>query len=648
MNLKTFFRRYFLETFKSPEPIPLNFRLRDMSFYFRFIKPYWKTALAAAGLTLLTSGIGSISPLGGKILIDNVLLKKDTGDIMSILGSLGLQGLKPLVDRVLGSLDLVILSGLAFGLLMGILSILQNVVNFRFNTGVTYRVQTELFDRILRYPLSIFKEKPTGYLMARLTQDVSAVQSFFSQYILQFARTLITPVFSFFILFHLNRRMTWLILAVVPANVLINYLVMIRTRSLSYRQMEKNADISGDIQQALAGIEVIKSYGAEDRERRRVSGKMREVIGLQLQGLMLSSFTGYALQALNLGSRLFIAWLCGREVLAGRMSIGDLSSFTLYSLQLTGQLGGIFSQILSLQYLFLSMGRLHEMFSVAPEVPTSGRTPGLRRPSTIRGGIEFQDVCFAYRDGSPVLKDVSLAVAPGETVAIMGASGIGKTTLISLILKFYTPQKGRILLDGIDLRDIDTKWLRSHMAVVSQETFLFNDTLENNIKYGRPGASSAEVEEAARRARIHDDIVRMDKGYQTLVGERGARLSVGQKQRISLARAFLKNPTVLILDEPTSALDRRTEKSLSEVLTGISRGRTTILITHRPALLETADRVLEFRAEGLKEIRRTTQRRRSISRQNEPDRVASKRNTGRLRAKDDAFSNIRTRRRRIS
>ncbi|OGD10741.1 MAG: hypothetical protein A2Y86_07265 [Candidatus Aminicenantes bacterium RBG_13_62_12] len=625
MNFKKLFRSYFLVMLKPPDPVKVRFKLKDMLFYVRFVKPFWKPALAGFLLMLVSTGISSISPLGGKVLIDNVLQKKDAADILSILSSLGLQGLKPLVERILGSLNLVIVTGLIFGLLMGVMSILQNVANFRFNTGVTFKVQTELFDRVLRYPLSIFKEKQTGYLMARLTGDVSAVQSFFSQYILQFARTLLTPLFSFFILFHLNRRMTFLVLAIIPVNVLINYLVMVRARSLSYRQMEKNADISGDIQQALAGIEVIKSYGAEDREKTKVSGKMQEVIALQLQGLLLSSFAGYALQALNLGSRLLITWLCGREVLRGTMSIGDLTSFTLYSLQLTGQFGGIFNQVLSLQYLFLSMGRLHEMFAIAPESSGPKTSGPLLRPADVRGRLQFRNVDFAYQDGPPVLKNVSLDVAPGEKIAVMGASGIGKTTLISLVLKFYLPRRGKILLDGRDLRQVDTEWLRSRTAVVSQETFLFNDTLENNIKYGRPDAGSAEVEEAARKAQIHEDIIRMEKGYQTPVGERGARLSIGQKQRISLARAFLKNPAVLILDEPTSALDRRTEKSLGEALRLITRGRTTILITHRLPLLDIADRVFEFRAEGLVEVKRKSQSRRSISRQKDPVKLNSSR-----------------------
>jgi ABC-type multidrug transport system fused ATPase/permease subunit len=601
MKFKQAFREYVLGTINPPEPVKVKFSLKDMLFYVRFVKPLWKLALVSLLLTLLTTGVSSIYPLGGKALIDNVLLKKDPSDILSILSSLGLDWLRPLLARILGSLNLVILAGLVFGLLNGVVSILQNLVNFKLNSGITFRVQTGLFDRVLRYPLSIFKEKQTGYLMERITGDVHTVESFFSQYSIQLLRNLLTPVFSLFILFHLDRSMTLLLLALVPLNVLINYLVMIRARALSYRQMEKSATISGDIQEVLSGIEVIKSYGAEEREKVKVAGKMKDVIELQLKSLLLSSFAGYVLQGINLGTRLFITWMCGRRVLAGTMTVGDLTSFTLYSMQLSGQFSGIFSQFISLQYLFLSMGRLHEMFSISPEIDRETKGPPLLRPPQVEGRVEFQKVSFGYEPGKPVLQDISLLISPGEKIAIMGSSGIGKTTLISLILKFYTPQEGRILLDSRDLQQIDTEWLRSQTAIVSQETFLFNDTVENNIKYGKPAAGQEEVEAAARQALIHDDILKLEKGYKTVVGERGARLSIGQKQRISLARAFLKNPAILILDEPTSALDRRTEKSLGEALRRIAQDRTTILITHRLPLVELVERVYEFRKKGNQE-----------------------------------------------
>jgi subfamily B ATP-binding cassette protein MsbA len=299
--------------------------------------------------------------------------------------------------------------------------------------------------------------------------------------------------------------------------------------------------------------------------------------------------------------KLFIMWFTASEVIKGTMTIGDLTSFSLYAMNLYGTLNGLFNQLISLQYLFVSMGRLHEMFSIAPEFETGDRVTTSYTPVNIDGEIIFKDVSFGYEENMPVLKNVSLAVHPGEVVAITGASGAGKTTLISLILKLYDPQAGNILLDGNDLRQLSTQWLRAQIGIVSQETFLFNDTIEHNIKYGKPQATFDEVKEAARKAHIDKDIEGFEEGYQTVVGERGSKLSVGQKQRISLARAFLKDPPILILDEPTSALDKEAEGAITYTLREVTKNRTTFLITHHAPIVGIAHRIFVLSNGVLKE-----------------------------------------------
>ncbi len=600
---------------EATEPIELEFSFKDIRFYAQFVKPLWKYIALSLLFTLLTTAVASLTPLSGKILIDYVFMKKPPVEIVRILDKLHLHALAAPLTSLLGNLNSVLLLGLAFGLIVGLVSVFRTLVNFRITTETTFSVQTALFDRVLRFPMAMLKKKQVGYLMSRITGDVYAVQSLFSQSAVQLLTSVLSPLFSFFILFQLNSRITLILLAIVPVNVLFNYFVLRRSVALSYRQMEEAAHYSGDMQEALSGVEVIKSYGAEGRESSKVAGKMRRVINIQLKSTMLSSVANYIMSAYNLVAKLFITWLCGRAVLKGSMSIGDLTSFTLYALSLSGMLGGLFNQILSFQSLFVSMARLHEMFKVSPEYESEGALakptdkPGEAasarsavRPESVQGGIEFSGVSFAYEERNPILTGVSLAVRPGETVAITGASGVGKTTLISLILKFYRPLAGRIALDGRDLDDLDTLWLRNQVGIVSQETFLFNDTIEHNIKYGDPSASMEAVHEAARKARIDRDIAGFAEGYKTKVGERGTMLSVGQKQRVSLARVFLKNPPVLILDEPTSALDRDTERELGATLADIARGRTTFIITHRTPLVEIADRVFELREGRLVEI----------------------------------------------
>jgi ABC-type multidrug transport system fused ATPase/permease subunit len=596
-------------------PVELELSLSDIRFYGQFVKPLWKYIVLSLGFTLLTTGVSSLTPLSGKVLIDYVFQKKSPVEIAKILDKLHLHALVAPLTSIFKSLNSVILLGLSFGLVIGLVSIFRTLVNFRVTSEITFNVQTSLFDRVLRFPLALLKKKQVGYLMSRITGDVYAVQSLFSQSAAQLLTNILAPIFSFFILFQLNSRITLILLAIVPFNVFFNYLVVRRSIALSYRQMEESAHYSGDMQEALTGVEVIKSYGAEKRESSKVAGKMRRVIRLQLKSTMLQSVAGYVMNAYNLGAKLFITWLCGRAVLRGTMSIGDLTSFTLYALSLSSMLSGLFNQVISFQSLFVSMARLHEMFRISPEYETpealikqTGKASPERpaapaiRPDAVQGEVEFQGVSFAYEENKPVLRDISLQVAPGETVAVMGVSGVGKTTLISLILKFYRPQQGIIRLDGRSLDDLDTLWLRNQVGIVSQETFLFNDTIEHNIKYGNPAATLDDVRRAAEQARIDRDIAAFPEGYKTKVGERGTMLSVGQKQRISLARAFLKNPPIIILDEPTSALDRDTERELGQTLADIARGRTTFIITHRTPLVDIASRVFELRTGRLVEI----------------------------------------------
>jgi ABC-type multidrug transport system fused ATPase/permease subunit len=593
-------------------PVELELSFKDIRFYFQFVKPLWKYFVLGLLFTAVATAVTSVTPLSGKVLIDYVFMKKSPVEFERILNSLHLHVLVAPLIGIFKSLNSVLLLALVLGLVMGLLSVFRNLASFRLTSEITFNVQTALFDRVLRFPLDVLKKKQVGYLMSRITGDVYAVQSLFSQSFAQLLTNIFAPLFSFFILYQLNARITLILLAIVPFNVAFNYYVIRRSIALSYHQMEESAHYSGDMQEALSGVEVIKSYGAERRESAKVAGKMRRVIHLQFKSTVLQSVASYIMSAYNLVAKLFITWLCGRAVIKGTMSIGDLTAFTLYALTLSGMLSGLFNQVVSFQSLFVSMARLHEMFRIAPEYEVqeailrpagkpgraaAGAAPAAPalRPASIQGEVEFRGVSFAYDENKPVLKDISLLVHPGETVAVMGVSGVGKTTLISLILKFYMPQRGSILLDGRDLQEIDTLWLRNQVGIVSQETFLFNDTIEHNIKYGLPSATMDEVREAARKARLESDIAGFPEGYKTVVGERGTMLSVGQKQRISLARAFLKNPPVMILDEPTSALDRDTERELGETLRDIARGRTTFIITHRTPLVDIASRVFELR-----------------------------------------------------
>jgi subfamily B ATP-binding cassette protein MsbA len=397
-------------------------------------------------------------------------------------------------------------------------------------------------------------------------------------------------IFGIGTLLLLDVRLVLVIILALPVYLLANYFFSGRMRALSYKQRESFAELSKDTQEVLSGVEMVKSYATEEKEVNKVTGRIRNVNRAMLNTMILSSLS----TTLNTGIQfilvLLIMWIGAGEIQRGAMTIGDYVAFISYVTLLVGSVNSLFSTYLSFQPMFASMERLKEMFSIIPEYDRHSDKP-LLKPEKVIGEITFDNVSFAY-DEKPILKNMSFSLPAGKTLALVGHSGAGKTTLINLLLKLYVPQTGRILLDGNDLNDIDHVWLRKQISIVSQDIFLFNDTIENNIKYGKTDASSEDVIEAAKKANIHEDIMHMPNGYKTMVGERGVKVSVGQRQRISIARAFLKGTPILILDEPTSALDMETEKYLKGILEELTKGKTTFIISHRMSLAEIADRII--------------------------------------------------------
>jgi len=296
-----------------------------------------------------------------------------------------------------------------------------------------------------------------------------------------------------------------------------------------------------------------------------------------------------------------VFWFGGNEVLAGAMTVGDFVAFAIYIVTFAPTVNTFFAFPVVMQPALTSAARLRELFRIPGEAGTGGG--GGIVPAAVQGRIEFSGVRFGYTESEPVLSDVNFIARPGEVVAVVGRTGAGKTTLINLILRAFAPQEGTITLDNHDLASLDPRWLRRQISIVSQDLFLFYTTIEENIRYSRPDATFEDVVEAARKAQIHDDIVRFPEGYGTIVGERGTQLSVGQRQRIAIARAFLKDAPILILDEPTSALDMQTEDQIRRTLRLLVRDRTTILVSHRPSLLELADRVLTIEGGRARECR---------------------------------------------
>ena len=593
MSIRTL-RDHLTAILRAPTPAGRRLGGREIRFFLEFARPLWRLGLATIILTALTCALGALLPLSSKIIIDLVIGGEGADAVARFLSPLGLGSLAEPLAALLSDVNRVILIILGVGLIMGVLGIVQNILTLHFQQEVTFRIQTALFDHLLRVPLSLIREKQVGYLMSRVSGDVAMLQYFFSTALPQMITYGFYFLFSFGIILTLSRPITLLLAVLIPAWIGINAFFGGRLRAVSHQEMEGQARVSRDMQEMLAGAEVIKSNVTEGAAVRRVAGRLRGLFRTRIRSAVLRAVASHAMRATKLITALIVVWLSVGEIRADRMTVGDMTALLSYVIFLAGLANSFSNMFLMMQTVAAAAERLTELFGAAPEYDADEAVGGIIPEAPLRGELCFDNVAFSYEPGSPVLTDVSVTIHPGEMVALVGPSGAGKTTLINLLLKFHRPTDGQIRIDGIDLDQLDTRWLRRRVGFVSQDIFLFQDTVANNIRHARPDAGPEAIEEAARAAGIHDEISRFPDGYETRVGERGMRLSAGQRQRISIARAFLKNPAILILDEPTSALDAGTEAVVQSALADLTRGRTTLMITHRASVAEGASRVLEL------------------------------------------------------
>lgn len=577
---------------RQPAKADGDLRFADLAFFLRFARPIRRAGVLALVATVLVSAEKTVLPLSLKVFVDNILLGGTPAPGALLTGAGG----------VLSSLNTLVVALLVLGLLTGATDLVRNYWTARFREGYAFNLQTALFEHVLGFPLSYFKSQQTGYIMSRLSDDVQILQYTVSQYLPQIIANALYVAFTLVILGALNLRLTLVVLAFIPLYLLVNAVFIRRIRAATHRERERQAYVSRDLQEVISGIDTVKSHAAEDREVHRVSGTLRNMVDARIRNTMLSAFSEYFRIGTMSLMLIAVIWFGGNEVLAGAMTVGDFVAFAVYIMTFAPTVNTFFAFPVVMQPALTSAARLRELFAMQGEPGALAGAGGIV-PGTVQGRIEFSGVWFGYSEDAPVLRDARFVIRPGEAVAVVGRTGAGKTTLINLILRAFAPKKGTITLDWRDLSTLDPRWLRRQISIVSQDLFLFHTTIEENIRYSRPDATIEEVVEAAQKAQIHDDILRLPDGYRTVVGERGTRLSVGQRQRIAIARAFLKDAPILILDEPTSALDLQTEDLIGQTLRALVRDRTTILISHRPSLLELADRVLAIEDGRVQECR---------------------------------------------
>ncbi|MGD9742882.1 MAG: ABC transporter transmembrane domain-containing protein [Dongiaceae bacterium] len=507
------------------------------------------------------------------------------------------QGLRMLVDNGFVGGDERLLDQAVIAMI-GVTTLLALATYARFSlvSWIGERVVADLrravFDNVIRLSPEFFETTKTGEVLSRLTTDTTLIQVVIGSSASTALRNLLLFIGGTVMLAITSAKLTGLVFLVVPLVLLPLILFGRQVRRLSRVAQDRIAEVSASANEVLQEIRTVQAFGHEPFDRRsfadRVENAFRSAIArIRIRG-MLSGLVIFLVFTAISG----ILWVGGHDVLAGRISSGQLSAFVFYAIIVAGSVGAITEVYGDLQRAAGAMERLEELLTVESRVtPPAAPVP---LPAPPRGEVRFREVSFAYpsRPDTAALHGIDLAVRPGETIAFVGPSGAGKTTLFQLLLRFYDPQGGGIELDGVDIRRVALAELRNRLGLVSQEAVVFSASLRENIRYGRPEASDAEVEAAARAAHVMEFVGLLPQGFDTELGERGVRLSGGQRQRVAIARAILRNPAVLLLDEATSALDAESERVVQEALDRLMIGRTTLVIAHRLATVLKADRIV--------------------------------------------------------
>ncbi len=505
-------------------------------------------------------------------------------------------GLRELLDAVFEDADRALLNNLALGLL--VLFLIQATFSFAGYyllewTGerVVANLRQQVYEHLHRLGLHFFADQRIGDLTSRLTNDVGSIRAAVTTALTELLTQSLTLIGSLTLMVVLNWRLSLLIFFVVPLATLAARFFGQKIRKLSRDVQDRLADTTAVSEEALGAIRVVKAFARGPYEVKRYRDAVESLFETSRHRVLITTFFWSCMSVLFLSALVSIFWFGGTEVLAGRLSAGDLVAFIFYAFSISRSVAGMSRLYATFNSAAGASERLFELLDTVPEIEDA---PDAVVLPPVRGAVRFEHVVFHYTEEKPVLRDIDFAVEPGQTIALVGPSGVGKTTLLNLIPRFYEPIGGRILIDGHDLRSVQLQTLRGQIAVVPQETHLFGISIRENIRYGKLDATGAEIEAAARAANAHDFIAALPEGYDAMVGERGVKLSAGQRQRVAIARALLKDAPILLLDEATSALDSTSEALVQEALDHLMEGRTTFIIAHRLATVQHAHRILVF------------------------------------------------------
>jgi subfamily B ATP-binding cassette protein MsbA len=536
---------------------------------FERVRPVRNRLLLAGVLTLLAAGADLALPWVAKYFVNSLL--SEGGTRLSVLA--------------LAAASLFLISGL----LSAIQSYLLSSASQRFVNNLF----VEIYSCVQRLPMSFFDRQRVGELMSRILNDTMVIRQSVSGGWLQVITGVCTALGAVVFMFVLDWRLTLIVLAALPLIVLFADISGKWMFRATHRAQDSLADVTATMQEGLSGIRVVKNFAREAYESEQLAHRTESLYEASMRQAKIMAVLQPMVSAIIVLTIVGVLYYAARRVASGLLSLGDLVAFLLYVFMLAGSATGLTGFYAQLQEALAAAQRIFSLLDTEPEIADG---PVVLHPGRVSGHVEFRQVRFSYNVGEEVVRGVQLSVNPGEVVALVGPSGAGKTTLVSLLLRFYEVDSGSILVDGVDVRDIELASLRSRIGLVAQEVMLFSGTIRENIRYGRLSATDEEVEAAARLANAHNFILDLGQGYDTLAGERGTKLSGGQCQRLTIARTLLSDPSILVLDEATRDLDAENEYLVREAMGRLMADRTVLVIAHRLSTVVNADRIVVLEA----------------------------------------------------
>ena len=553
----------------------MDFSERPLKIFFSYYKPHWHLFAADMICAVFIAAIDVAFPMFSRYALNTLIPNHQLKTFLILVA--------------------ILLAG--FGL-RWICNWFVNYWGHIFGNRVEQDMRRDVFDQLEKLPFSFYDTNRTGKIMSRATTDLFEITELAHHGPEDFSIAVLTILGSFFLLLKIRWELALIVIVSLPIMVFIVITSRRGFSKTSVKVKETTAEINASLESSISGIRVTKGFVNEDFERKRFSSHNLEYSKAKQNRFRYMALFHSNIDLCNNMLSLLVLAVGGYFIMKGKMSLPDLIAANLFIASFTAPIRKLTNFV---EQFITGMAGFNRFLEIMQTQPEPADAPDAVEILSARGNISFKDVSFSYTKDYPVLSGVNLDIHAGEKFALVGASGGGKSTICNLIPRFYEITGGQILLDGIDIRHIKKSSLRAQIGIVQQDVFLFAGTIRENIAYGKPNATDAEIEAAARRAEIHEDIIKMPKGYDSVVGERGIKLSGGQKQRVSIARCFLKNPPILILDEATSALDTATEIKIQHSFDELAKGRTTLVIAHRLSTIKNADKIAVVTDHGIAE-----------------------------------------------